>query len=247
MSITGAVDGDPVKVGVAIADVIAGLSTATAVQAALRHAERTGNGQHIDIALLDTQIAALVNIASNYLVSGENPSRYGNQHQNIVPYQTFAAADKKFVLAVGNDRQFRLMCHLIQAPDLAEDSRFKDNPSRVAHRDELVNLLSDYFVQRPAAEWVDLLLDAGIPAGPINTVEEALNDPHIQSRGMIQQTELSSGEMLRYVASPLNLSQTPPQYHTPPPAHGEHTAHILKAHLSLSDDDIHRLRETGVI
>ncbi len=247
MSITGAAEGDPVKVGVAIADVIAGLSATTAVQAALRHAERTGEGQHVDIALLDTQIAALVNIASNYLVSGENPPRYGNQHQNIVPYQTFDAADKQFVLAVGNDRQFRLLCHLIQAPHLAEDERFSNNPARVAHRDDLVNTLADYFKKRPASEWVELLLDAGIPAGPIQTVEEALTDPHVLSRGMIQQIRLASGALLRYVASPLKLSQTPPQFTSPPPELGAHTDEILHEYLGLSAPEIQTLRANQVI
>lgn len=247
MSITGEANGQPVKVGVAISDVIAGLFAANAVQAALRHAQRTGEGQHIDISLLDTQLAALVNIASNYLVSGENPPRYGNQHQNIVPYQTFSAADGDFVLAVGNDRQFRLLCHLIQEPTLAEDARFATNPARVEHRETLAQHLGEIFHQRTVSAWVELLLEAGIPAGPINTVEEALEDPHVQSRNLVREMTLASGDMLRYVASPLKLSQTPPQYHSPPPELGAHTEVVLEEMLGCTDEQIVAYRADGVI
>lgn len=247
MSITGEKDGEPHKVGVAISDVIAGLFATTAVLSALRYAERTGQGQHIDIALLDTQIAALVNIVSNYLVSGENPPRYGNGHQNIVPYQTFTASDKDFVLAVGNDKQFRLVSHLIQMPDLPSDERFSTNPARVHNRDELIPLMQQAFSSRTADEWVTLLLDAGIPAGSINTVEQALAMPQIQQRNLIHEIPLDSGELLKMIGSPMKLSETPPEIYAPPPSHGQHTGSILRNLLGKSPDEIQSLRESGTI
>jgi len=245
MSITGETDGEPAKVGVAISDVIAGLHAVTAILAALRHSESTGVGQQIDISLLDTQLAALVNIASNYFVSGKIPRRYGNQHANIVPYQTFNASDGAFVVAVGNDRQFRLLCHLIQHPTLCEDERFSTNPARVENKAELIPILQNVFAERTSGEWVDLLLDAGIPAGPIQTVAEALRDPHVQERGMVQEVLLSSGELLEMVASPLKLSETAPEIVLPPPQHGEHTDEVL-GELGYTDD-IAELRSRGVI
>lgn len=247
MSITGEVDGEPIKVGVAISDVIAGLYATSAILAALRHAERTGDGQHVDIALLDTQIAALVNIASNYLVSGDTPPRYGNQHQNIVPYQTFKARDGAFVLAVGNDRQFKLLCHLIQRPQLAEDTRFTTNPARVAHRATLIPILAQAFAERTVADWVELLTEAGIPAGAINTVAQALNTPQVQDRHLVQAVELETGDSLQLVGSPLKLSQTPPRKPSAPPRLGQHTDAILSALLGLSVQAIDDLRQAQVI
>ncbi|MGJ3237858.1 MAG: CaiB/BaiF CoA transferase family protein [Anaerolineae bacterium] len=247
MSITGEREGEPHKVGVAISDVIAGLSANTAILSALHHARNTGQGQYIDIALLDTQIASLVNIASNYLVSSQNPPRYGNQHQNIVPYQTFRASDQPFVLAVGNDRQFRVLCHLIQLPDLPDDERFATNPARVAHRDTLIPILQDVFVLQSASHWVQLLLDAGIPSGSINTIEQALNMPHIHERNLVKSVKLTDGDTLKLVASPLKLSQTPPTIRMPPPQLGEHTDAILQEQLGLSTDEIASLRRQQVI
>ncbi|MCC6803729.1 MAG: CoA transferase, partial [Anaerolineae bacterium] len=186
MSITGARDGEPSKVGVAIADVIAGLFASASILAALRHAERTGEGQRLDIALLDTQIAALVNVASNALVSGETPGRYGNAHPSIVPYETFRAADGEFALAVGNDRQFAQLCQLIAQPGWASDERFSTNPARVRNRAALIPLLNAVFASRPAAEWVAGALALGIPAGSLNTVSQILDDSHVQARGLIR-------------------------------------------------------------
>lgn len=247
MSITGQKDGEPHKVGVAISDVIAGLYANSAILAALHHAKATRHGQHIDIALLDTQISALVNIVSNFLVSKQNPPRYGNQHQNIVPYQTFDAQDKAFVLAVGNDRQFRILAHLIQQPRLATDDRFSTNPSRVANRDVLVSILQTAFQTKPADEWVSLLLDAGIPAGAINTVEQALQMPQITERDLIQTVTLNSGELLQMIGSPLKLSATPPDIRRPPPEHGQHTDQILAEKLGYSSDKIASLRTNNII
>lgn len=179
MSITGPIEGPSYKVGVAISDVIAGLFALSSILAAVRHRENTGQGQYIDIALLDTQIAALVNIASNYLVSGQTPPRYGNQHPNIVPYQTFQASDTEFVVAVGNDRQFAQLCALINRPDLKDDPRYATNPARVQNRETLIPTLQAVFAERPAAEWVAGLLNVGIPSGPINTLPGIMEDPQI--------------------------------------------------------------------
>jgi crotonobetainyl-CoA:carnitine CoA-transferase CaiB-like acyl-CoA transferase len=247
MSITGEPDGAPQKVGVALADVIAGLNAANAIQAALRHAEQTGEGQYIDIALLDTQIAALVNIASNYLVSGMNPTRLGSQHPNIVPYQTFRAADGDFVLAVGNDQQFRQLCHLIDQPELAQDERYATNPARVQHRAALIRCLEAIFTTRRAAEWVERLLQSGIPAGPINDIATIMNDPHIESRGLIQEMPLTNGDHFRFVGSPLHLSQTPPTVRLPPPLLGQHTDEVLRDLLGMDDDGIAACRAEGII
>ncbi|MGB7341537.1 MAG: CaiB/BaiF CoA-transferase family protein [Phototrophicaceae bacterium] len=247
MSITGDQEGEPHKVGVAISDVIAGLYANSAILAALHHAKATGQGQHIDIALLDTQISALVNIVSNFLVSGQNPPRYGNQHQNIVPYQTFKAQDKAFVLAVGNDRQFRILAHLIQQPNLADDQRFSTNPARVHNRQQLIPILQTAFQTKLADDWVTLLLDAGIPAGAINTIEQALQMPHITERDLIQTVTLNTGELLQMIGSPLKLSETPPDIRLPPPEHGQHTDDVLQQKLGYSLTKIASLRDQNVI
>jgi formyl-CoA transferase len=247
MSITGPADGAPYKVGVAISDVIAGLFAANAVQAALRHAEQTGQGQFIDVSLLDTQLAALVNIASNYLVSGQVPPRLGNQHPNIVPYQTFAAADGEFVVAVGNDRQFKLLCNLIDRPELAEDSRFSTNPARVQNRDALIPLLQAIFETRPADDWVNALLAEGIPAGPINTVGSALDDPHVRARDMVETVTLPNQAQVDLIASPLRLSETPTLTRLPPPALGQHTDAILSEVLGYDAEAVARLHVNGVV
>lgn len=247
MSITGPADGAPHKVGVAISDVIAGLFAGNAILSALRHSERTGQGQHIDISLLDTQIAALVNIASNYLVSGQTPPRLGNLHPNIVPYQTFRAADGEFVLAVGNDKQYRLLCELIDRPDLVDDPRFATNPARVDHRDEMESELQVIFQERPREQWINDLLALGIPSGPINDVATALNDRHVQDRQLVQETNLSNGTALSFVGSPLKLSETSPQVRYPPPALGQHTDEVLREVLDYDAVEIERSREQGVI
>jgi crotonobetainyl-CoA:carnitine CoA-transferase CaiB-like acyl-CoA transferase len=240
MSITGPADGAPHKVGVAISDVVAGLYAANAIQAALRHSERTGQGQHIDISLLDTQIAALVNIASNYLASGQTPPRLGNLHPNIVPYQTFEASDGAFVLAVGNDRQFAALCKVIEREEWLDDPRFATNPARVENREALVPLLAAIFEQRPREVWIETLLGAGVPAGPINDVAVALNDPHTRARGLVDDAQ-------PFVRSPLKMPATPPEVRSAPPALGAHTDEVLRDVLGLDDDRIRALRESGAI
>jgi crotonobetainyl-CoA:carnitine CoA-transferase CaiB-like acyl-CoA transferase len=238
MSITGAADGEPMKVGVAISDVITGLFAVSSILAALRHAERTGEGQHMDVSLLDSQIAALVNIASNYLVSGQSPIRLGNQHPNIVPYQTFHAADGDFVLAVGNDRQFNILCALIERSDLANDPRYSTNPARVAHRKELVAELQKAFEQRSSGYWVEHLLALGVPAAPINDIPTILHDPHIQARGLVYD---------EFIGPPVQFSGTPSEVRLLPPALGQHTDAVLREMLALDDDTIMRYRASGVI
>jgi crotonobetainyl-CoA:carnitine CoA-transferase CaiB-like acyl-CoA transferase len=242
MSITGPEAGPPYKIGVAISDVIAGLFASSSILAALRHSERAGQGQHIDISLLDTQIAALVNVASNYLVSGQTPPRYGNQHPNIVPYQTFDAADGAFVVACGSDGQFARLCALLDRPDLGNDPRFATNPARVTNRALLIPILQDLFGQRPVAEWVGKLLGAGVPAGPINSLPAILDDPHVRARGLV-----FSHHLLQLIGPPAQFSATPPQVRSLPPALGGHTADVLREVLDVDDDTLARLRADNVI
>ncbi len=247
MSITGPADREPSKVGVAVSDVFTGLFALSSILAALRYAEQTGEGQQIDLALLDSQLAALVNIASNALVSGQTPPRLGNEHPNIVPYQTFSAADKDFVVAVGNDRQFAKLCQLIERPDLVADPRYATNPKRLENRAELVGLLQNVFRQRPAEMWVEGLLAAGIPAGPINDVASILNDPQVQARGLVQQLSLDNGAVLPLVGSPAQFSLTPAEIRLPPPKLGQHSEAILRQVLNLDEATIEGYRKTGVI
>ncbi len=238
MAITGPAEGDPYKVGVAISDVLTGLFATSSILAALHHAEQTGAGQHLDIALLDSQLAALVNVASNYLVSGQPPQRYGNQHPNIVPYQTFHAADGDFVLAVGNDGQFAAVCALIEQPGLMSDPRFATNPARVKHRAALVALLQAVFLRRTVREWVEALLARGVPAAPINDLPTILNDPHVLARGLV-----GAG----YINPAVKFSATPAQVRLPPPLLGQHTAEILQEVLDVDELTLSAYREKGVI
>lgn len=247
MAITGPADGEPYKVGVAVSDVFTGLYAANAIQAALRHAERTGEGQHLDVSLLESQLAALVNVASNFLIGGAAPARYGNAHPNIVPYQAFAASDGMFVLACGNDGQFRALCSLLARADLAADPRFATNPQRVHNRDLLIPILAREFEKQPAEAWVNALLGVGIPAGAINTVPAALNDAHLMERGVIEQGELANGEIWRHLRFPVQMSATPAQTQLPPPMIGQHTDEVLRDLLGLKPEEIAQLRESGVI
>lgn len=246
MSITGPAAGEPHKVGVAVSDVFTGLFAASSILAALRYSERTGTGQYIDIALLDSQIAALVNIASNYLVSGQTPPRLGNEHPNIVPYQTFSASDQDFVVAVGNDRQFNQLCILIAQPDLARDPRFATNPQRLKYRAELIGILQAAFRHHTAYEWVEKMLAVGIPSGPINSVAQSLNDPQVVARGLVQQIDMAGG-LLSLVGSPMQLSATPPEIRLPPPRLGEHTDAILREVLGMDDAAVAAQHRSGAV
>ena len=246
MSITGAVEDEPHKVGVAISDVIAGLFATSSLLAALRHAERTGQGQQVDISLLDTSIAALVNVASNALVSGQAPARYGNAHPSIVPYQTFHAADGIFTLAVGNDRQFASLCQLIERPDLCSDSRFSTNPTRVENRTALITILDEIFLTRTADEWVAALLEHDIPAGLVNDVTTALNDPQVQARGLVQEIDLL-GNVLQLVGHPIGFTATPATVRKSPPTLGKHTEEVLRDLLGMDATAIGKLKRNDSI
>ncbi len=242
MSITGPPEGPPYKVGVAISDVLTGLYAATSILAALRHAEQTGRGQWLDLALLDCQLASLVNVAGNYLAGGRPSGRHGNQHANIVPYQPFEASDGAFMLAVGNDRQFGRLCRLLGHPEWTDDERFRENSARVANREALVALLEPAFREGTRQHWVERLLEAGIPAGPIRGVDEALEDEHVAARGLLR--ELGGS---RTVGPAPGFSETPPCVQLPPPGLGEHTREVLRDVLGLGEAEVDRLVESEVV
>ena len=247
MSITGPADGEPHKVGVAVTDLFTGLYAANAVQAALLSRYRTGEGQHIDMALFDCSLAMLANVNMNWLVGGEVPPRLGNAHPNIVPYQVFrTAGDSHFILACGNDKQFRAICELIGLPQLAADERFASNPQRVRHRDLLVPQLADAFLERGRDEWLKLLDAAGVPCGPINTVDEAFADPQIRFREMELHLKDAQGQDVPQVACPIKMSGTPPRYDAPPPKLGQHTDSVLSA-LGYDAAAIAQLKANGTV
>jgi crotonobetainyl-CoA:carnitine CoA-transferase CaiB-like acyl-CoA transferase len=259
MSVTGERDdlgGGPQKVGVAVADLFTGMYATVAILAALRHVERTGEGQQVDMALLDTQVAMLANLGSNYLVSGKTPGRAGNAHQNIVPYQVFevmaapgAAPGSRdhLILAVGNDGQFAKFCAVAGCPDLAQDPRYAQNTNRVRHRDTLVPLLEGILKTRTKADWLAALEAAKVPCGAINTLSEVFVDPQIQARGMVQQWHHPIKPDLKLVASPMKLSRTPVRQDFAPPMLGQHTSEVLHEVLGLSPEQQGALRGKGII
>jgi len=250
MSITGERDGPagggPQKVGVAVADIMTGLYSTIAVLAALAHRTQTGEGQYIDMALLDVQVAALANMNMNYLVSGKVPQRHGNAHANIVPYQVFDAADGQFVLAVGNDSQFAKFCEAAGCA-FHTDPRFGRNADRVRNRAMLVPLLADILRTRSVAEWVALLEPLGIPVGPINDLAQVFTHPQVRHRGMRLDLPHPLSGSVPQVASPIKMSATPPSYAAPPPLLGQHTREVLRERLGLSDEELDRLQANGTI
>jgi formyl-CoA transferase len=245
MSITGLPDGEPggapMRVGVAVVDLFTGLYTCVAILAALFRREKTGEGAHVDMALFDTQLAMLANQASNALISGKDPPRQGNTHPNIVPYQPFDAADQPIIIAVGNDRQFARLAEICGHPEWVQDERFATNGARVANRDEIVSMVSQTICTKPAAEWLGHLENAGIPAGPINRISEALADVQAQHRAMVR--TISGVSM---VGSPVRLDYTRADSDLPPPALGEHTDEVL-ATVGLEPAERDRLRAEGII
>ena len=251
MSLTGKPDGEegagPMKVGVALTDILTGLYATVGVLAALNAREQTGQGQYIDVALLDVQVACLANQAMNYLATGAAPRRLGNAHPNIVPYQDFPSADGDFILAVGNDGQFRKFCEVAGLPALADDPRFSTNKARVAHRAELIPLLRQATVFKTTAEWVALLEEAGVPCGPINDLAQVFADPQVQARGLRLDLANGLGSHTPQVASPLRLSATPVDYRLAPPLLGEHSDAILQRLLGLDAAQIASLRAAGVV
>jgi formyl-CoA transferase len=246
MSVTGPVEGPPMKVGVAIVDLTAGMFATVAILAALQERARSGRGQYIDMALLDAQVAWLANVGSNFLISGERPDRYGNAHPNIVPYETFATSDGWIAVGVGNDRQWQRLCAATEWDDLAKDDRFATNPLRVERRDDLIPILQARFKTRSSEDWVTALADAGIPCGPIRCIDQVFSDPQILSRGMLTQLSHPTAGSVQMAGSPFKLSRTQVRIHAPPPLLGEHTAEVLKQHLGFSSTDIERLRDAGV-
>jgi crotonobetainyl-CoA:carnitine CoA-transferase CaiB-like acyl-CoA transferase len=251
MSVTGQADGtagaEPLKVGVAVADLFTGMYATVAILAALRHAEATGIGQHLDLSLLDCQTAMLANQGANYLVSGVAPSRLGNAHPNIAPYQVFATLDGHVVLAVGNDGQFRAFCDVAGLTEVKGDSRFVTNALRVANRTALIDLLAPAFLVRTTAAWIAALEAAKVPCGPINTIDQVFADPQVIARGMQHDMSRPDGTTLPLVANPIKMSVTPPLPRHAPPSLGADTDAVLGALAGLSTKDLSDLRQKGII
>ena len=251
MSLTGRPEGEegagPVKVGVALTDILTGLYSTVAILAALAHRQHDGGGQHIDMALLDVQVACLANQAMNYLTTGVAPQRLGNAHPNIVPYQDFPTADGDFILTVGNDSQFRKFAEVSGRPEWADDPRFATNTLRVANRSVLVPLLRQATVFKTTAEWVTQLEAVGVPCGPINDLAQVFADPQVQARGLAMQLPHALAGLVPQVASPIRLSETPVEYRNAPPLLGEHTRQVLEQVLGLHADAVEALRQSGVL
>jgi crotonobetainyl-CoA:carnitine CoA-transferase CaiB-like acyl-CoA transferase len=251
MSLTGRPEGDegagPVKVGVALTDILTGLYSTVAILAALAHRDQGGGGQHIDMALLDVQVACLANQAMNYLTTGVAPKRLGNAHPNIVPYQDFPTADGDFILTVGNDGQFRKFAEVAGQPQWADDPRFMTNTLRVANRSALIPLIRQATVFKTTAEWVAQLERAGVPCGPINDLSQVFADPQVQARGLAVELPHPLAGLVPQVASPIRLSATPVEYRNAPPLLGEHTLEVLQRVLGLAPEAVEALREAGVL
>ena len=250
MSITGERDdlpgGGPQKAGVAVADLMTGLYSSVAILAALQERTRSGRGQYIDMALLDTQVGWLANQALNYFVSETVPRRWGNAHPNLAPYQAFATADGHVILAVGNDGQFRKFC-VVAGIGLADDARFTTNPARLANREALVEAVAAAMRTRTTQEWIAALEAEGVPCGPINTLDQVFDDPQVRSRGLRVEIAREDGPPVPQVANPIRFSRTPIDYTLPPPKLGEHGEAVLRERLRMTADEIRALRDAGVI
>ncbi|EPM50732.1 CAIB/BAIF family protein [Pseudomonas syringae pv. actinidiae ICMP 19099] len=251
MSLTGLPEGEegagPVKVGVALTDILTGLYSTTAILAALAHRDQSDVGQHIDMALLDVQVACLANQAMNYLTTGVAPERLGNAHPNIVPYQSFPTADGDLILTVGNDSQFRKFAEVAGQQQWADDPRFLTNTLRVAHRAELIPLIRQVTVFKATAQWVAALEAVGVPCAPVNDLAQVFADPHVVARGLAIELPHALGGKVPQVASPIRLSETPVEYRRAPPMLGEHTAQVLEELLGLGSDEVASLRAAGVL
>lgn len=249
MSITGRSDGEPgagpVKVGVALTDILTGLYATVGIQAALAHRDRTGEGQHVDVALLDVQVACLANQAMNFLASGKQPARLGNAHPNIVPYQDFETSDGYIIVTVGNDAQFRRFCGAFGMPELADDPRFATNTARLASREELIPIISAQLRKLPSAHWISLLESLSVPCGPINGMPEVFSDPHVLHRGMKIPLPNGVEGSTSILGSPLHLSKTPVEYRTAPPVLGADTQSVLRDVLKLGASELADLQSKG--
>ncbi|TPG59814.1 CoA transferase [Roseomonas nepalensis] len=244
MSLTGEIEGEPQKVGVPVADLFAGLYGCIGVLAAVNHRHATGQGQRIDIGMLDTHVAWLANQGMNYLATGENPPRLGNQHPNIVPYQVFPSKDGYIVLSVGNDPTFERFCKLVGQEALLADPRFATNAARVANRQLVTDTLTPVMRTRGTKEWVEVLEAAKIGCGPINTLKDVFEDPHVKAREVVVEMDHASGERVQVIANPVRLSATPPSYRSAAPVLGQHTEEVL-AGLGLDPEAIAKLRADG--
>ncbi len=251
MSVTGEADdrpgGGPQKAGIAVADLATGLYATQAVLAALFHRERTGEGQYLDMALLDVQVAMTANMSSNFLHSGQPPKRWGNAHPNLVPYQTFKASDGWIIVACGNDGQWRRFCTIGGCPDLPDDTRFSRVQDRIRNRDALLPLLEEMVLRKTAAQWIAALEEGGVPCGPINDLRQVYENPQVQARKMAIEVDRADIGPVKMVANPIKASRTPPAYHRPPPRLGEHTDEVLARVLGWTPEDIARARSDGAI
>jgi crotonobetainyl-CoA:carnitine CoA-transferase CaiB-like acyl-CoA transferase len=247
MSLTGEPNGSPQKVGVPVADLFAGLYGCIGILAAVNHRNSTGQGQQIDIGMLDTHVAWLANQGMNYLATGENPPRLGNQHPNIAPYQEFPTKDGYIILAVGNDPTFERFCKAFGQEALLADPRFATNPIRVQNRQLVTDTLTPVMKSKTTAEWIDALEALKIGCGPINTLEQVFADPHVQAREMVVDMAHGSGETVKVIANPVKLSATPPSYRSAPPVLGEHTNAVLSDVLKMSAAEIAALKEKGIL
>ena len=247
MSITGPVDGPPSRAGIPIIDITSGMFAATAILAALRARDITGEGQLVDISLFDSHVALLTNVASNYLVGGEPPRRYGNAHPNLVPYDSFSARDGWFIVGVANDKQWSLLCDLIRRPEWKADSRFASNRDRVTNRTTLVAELNKIFSERDVDGWLADLTRVGLPCGRINSIPEVFAHPQAQARNMTLESEHTSAGRVKLPGFPYKFSATPAEIQKPPPMLGQHTEEVLTGLLGYSSESVRSLREEGVL
>ena len=249
MSLTGEPDGEPMKTGVAISDVMCGMYASTAILAAVRHRDQTGQGQQVDMALLDTQVAWLINQGLDYLTTGQPQQRRGNAHPNIVPYQAFQGSDGHVILAVGNDAQFRRFCSFAGMNDLADDARFATNNARVINRDALIPRIRTAMLEHTVAYWLEGLGALGVPCGPVNDLAEVFDDPQVRHRDMVVELphETDPRVVARQIASPIKLSETPVTYKRSAPGLGQHTREVLREMLNLADAEIDRLYDDGIV
>ncbi len=247
MSITGMANGEPMKAGVALTDIMTGLYCSNAILAALMARNHIDKGQYIDIALLDVQVATLANQGLNYLATGNNPKRQGNAHPNIVPYQTFNTSDGIIMLAIGNDTQFRKFCQFVERPELADNPNFQTNEQRVINRESLIEHLSKILLSQPTVWWVNELEILDIPCGPINTLQEVFNHSQIKHRNLVRKIPDNCSKQIYTIASPINLSETPLQYRSASPDLSEHCEKILSSELGYDSEKIQHLRENGIV
>jgi crotonobetainyl-CoA:carnitine CoA-transferase CaiB-like acyl-CoA transferase len=247
MSVTGPVEGPPSRVGIPIIDITSGMFASTAILSALHVREKTGEGQLVDVSLFDSHIALLSNVASNYLVGEEPPRRLGNAHPNLVPYQAFSARDGWLIVGVANEKQWGLLCDMLDRPDMKTDSRFTPNGNRVANRKILVDELTEIFSQRDVNDWLADMVNAGLPCGPINSIPDVFSHPQAQARNMTIESEHASAGTVKMTGFPYKLSQTPAEIHRPPPTLGQHTDEVLTSVLDYSVENVSALRNKGAI